>query len=60
MVFFVSEGGGFTGLFKQRNRNNTAKNGPEIKNVDMDMRKEAEVAVFRLFRVEGVSNKSPK
>ena len=25
----------------------------------MDMPKEAEVAVFRLFRVEGVSNKSP-
>lgn len=25
MVFFVSEGGGFTGLFKQRNRNNRAK-----------------------------------
>ena len=31
MVFFVSEGGGFTGFFKQRNRNNRAKMGPKSK-----------------------------
>ena len=49
MVFFVSEGGGFTGFFKQRNRNNRAKMGPKSKMWIWICRKKRRLQSFGFF-----------